>query len=236
VSLLTDRASILREFFRLVNADASDDDMIEHDSGTLEGAYEALDVGQSRAQLFLIDIGQGSTWLKTGSALTVTGTDPDRYASLPSDFLRLDSDPDQHRSGLTRSNGSGWGVEIDAGQRQHAWGNFYWVEWSGPNGEARVRFPKGAAVPATVRPEYFYKLGTLADSTTVEMRDDDRNLIPAYAADYAKDQAWFSGGNDEMAAIDRNLKGCQREAYRRGRLTRRTRKYQTTQARGRWIT
>ena len=60
MSLLTDRASILREFFRLVNAGSSDDDMIEHDSTTLEGAYEALDVGQEEAQLYLISIGQGS--------------------------------------------------------------------------------------------------------------------------------------------------------------------------------
>ena len=234
MSLLTDRASILREFFRLVNADSDDDDLIEHDATTLEGAYEALDVGVRRAQLYLISTGQGATWLKTGSALTVTGSDPNRYSSLPSDFLRLDSDPDQNRSGLVYSTGRPWGVEIDAADRQRVYGNYYWIEWSGPDGEARVRYARAASVPS-ILPEYYYRLGTLADSTTVAMRADDRNLIPAYAADHAMEQSWFPGGDEQRAAIGRNLKKAQTEAFSRGRLTRRARKVQSHPSRGQWI-
>lgn len=235
MSLLTDRASILREFFRLVNADSSDEDMTEHDSGTLEGAYEALDVGKNRAQLYLIAIGQGETWLKQGSALTVTGSDPNRYSSLPSDFLTLDSNPDEGRSGLVYSTGIGWGCEIQPRDRGKVWGNYYWVEWSASSQEARVRYARGAAVPSGILPNYYYRLGTLADSTTVEMRNDDRSLIPAYAADYAKEQAWFPGGDEQRASISRNLRTAQEEARRRGRLTGRARKVQNQPARGQWI-
>lgn len=235
MSLLTDRASLLREFFRLVNADSSDDDLTEHDSSTLEGAYEALDVGQEEAQQFLISVGQGETWLKQGSTLIVTGSDPNRYSSLPSDFLRLDSDPDQNRSGLVYPTGVGWGREIQPTDAHRVYGNYYWVVYSAPDGEFRVRYARAAAVPSTLVPNYYYALDTLADSTTVEMRADDRNLIPAFAARYAMEQAWFPGGDEERAAISRNLGNCQRQAYKRARITKRARKVQTHQARGQWI-
>lgn len=236
MSTLTDRASILREFFRLVNADSTDEDMTEHDSSTLEGAYEALDVGLRHAQQFLISVGQGETWLKTGAALTISGTDPDRYSSLPSDFLALDSDPDQGRSGLVYSGtGQGWGCEVHPSIRRSVWGNYYWIEWSAPNQEARVRYARGAAVPSTLLPHYYYRLATLADSTTVEMRPDDRPLIPAFAADYAKEQSWFSGGDEQRAAIQRNLRTLRQASFQRGRLTRRARQYETHGARGAWF-
>jgi hypothetical protein len=226
---------VLREFFRLMNADSNDADMIEHDSTTLEGAYEALDVGVRRAQLYLIGIGQGEGWVKTGTALTVTGTDPNRYSSLPADFLRLDSDPEQERSGLVYSTGLGWGREVHPDDKRRVSGSYYWVEWNAPAQEARIRYARSAAVPAGILPEYYYAIGTLADATTVEMRDDDRPLIPAYAADYAMSQSWFAGGDEQRAAISRNLQGVRDEAYKRGRLTRRARKIQTHQAHGRWI-
>jgi len=235
VSQLTDRASALREFFRLVNADASDDDLIEHDSTTLEGAYEALDVGLKRAQLYLMGIGQGEIWLATGSTLTVSGTDPDRYSALPSDFLRLNSDPEQHQSGLVYPTGLPWGREITADERRRVTGNFYWVEWDITTQLARIRYARGAAVPSTIKPEYFKNATTLADSTAMDIRPDDRNLVPAFAAEYAMNQSWFAGGDEQRQAITRNLASCQRESFRRGRLTRRRRQVATSPARGSWI-
>jgi len=236
MSLLTDRVSILDEFFRLVNADSSDADMIEHDtSGDLKGAYEALDVGLNRAQLYLINIGQGDTWLKTSSALTITGSDPDRYSSLPSDFLRLDADPDQNRSGIRYTNGVTWGTEILPADRNRIWGRYYWVTWSAENEEARIRYSRAASPPSTLVADYFYALGTLADATTVEMRPDDRNLIPAFAAEYAMRQSWFSGGPEQRDQITLNLKSTKHEAFTRARLSRRARRVATARATGRWI-
>lgn len=236
MSLLTDRASALREFFRLVNADSDDDDLTEHDASTLEGAHEALDVGAARAQLFLIQIGQGERWLTEGSALSVTGTDPSKLALLPTDLLQLDSDPEQRRSGLRYANGNSWGMEVLPSER-HAFGNKYWVEWVDDSGtdQPRVRFCRGASVPPSLVPHYYRRLNVLADGTDIEMRKDDRPLVPAYAADYAKDQSWFPGGDEQRAAITRVLAGCQREAYRRGRLSRRARKIQSHPSVGQWI-
>lgn len=235
MSQLTDRASALREFFRLVNADSSDDDMTEHDSTTLEGAYEALDVGLKRAQLYLIGIGQGEIWLTTGSTLTVSGSDPSRYSALPSNFLRLDSDPEQGRSGLVYPSGLAWGREILPAERRHVTGNFYWVEWDVTTELARIRYARGAAVPATLVPEYFKKATTLADSTAMDIRIDDRNLVPAFAAEYAMNQSWFAGGDEQRQAITRNLGSCQRESFKRARLTRRRRQVETAPSRGQWI-
>lgn len=236
MSALTDRASALREFFRLVNADSSDDDMTEHDASTLEGAYEALDVGLKRAQLYLIGIGQGEIWLTTGATLTVTGSDPSRYSQLPADFFRLDSDPEQHRSGLVYPTGLPWGREILPAQRRHVTGNYYWVEWDATNQYARVRYARGAAVPSNLVPEYYRKATTLADSTAMDVRPDDRNLVPAFAADYAMNQSWFAGGMEQKQAIDRNLKGVRSESFARSRLTRRRRQVETAPSRGQWIT
>ena len=42
MSTLTNRALLLDEFFRLVNADITDDDMIEHDPSDGDGAYQLL--------------------------------------------------------------------------------------------------------------------------------------------------------------------------------------------------
>lgn len=236
MSLLTDRASALREFFRLVDADADDDDLTEHDASTLEGAYEALDVGAARAQLFLIGIGQGERWLTVGSALSVTGSDPTRYALLPANFLRLDSDKKQRRSGLRYANGNGWGCEVRPGER-HGAGNYYWVEWDETAGTdlARVRFNRGASVPSGLVPHYYRRIAALADGTNIEMRKDDRPLVHLYAADYAKDQSWFPGGDEQRAAIQRALGGAQKEAYARGRLTRSAREIETTPSVGHWM-
>jgi len=237
VSLLTDRASALRAFFRLVNADSTDEDMTEHDNSTLEGAYEALDVGAARAQLFLIGIGMGSQWRTIGSALSVSGSDPNRKAALPADFLQLEADPKQYVSGLRYSTGLPWGMEVTENTGRRAIGNYYWIEWDATPATdlAYVHFARGAAVPTTLLPYYYRRLDTLADGTNIEMRADDRPLVPAYAADYAMNQAWFSGGQEQRSAITQNLASAQKEAYRRGRLTRGSRQVQTVAGRGRWI-
>lgn len=408
MSLLTDRASILREFFRLVNADSNDADLTEHDATDLEGAYEALDVGLRRAQLYLISIGQGSRWLKTSPTLTFQGSDPRKFAVLPWDFLRLDSDPEQGYSGVRYTNGVNWGSEIDPAERHRAWGRrFYLSEIEGlaatraidavdnlgassrwaltsmsvtenattaPNGAdvaaelveaavssghqmqqsfrevppentwwrvgARLKantrsyafitlqgldgaeigscmfdlsdgvivsedaaleaayisdagegfydcsvlgnvgegstgaairislsddgtnetyagdgsssiyawrpyavpagawglyLARSAAAPSNLVCDYYRRVGQMEDGFAVEFLEDDRNLIPAFAAEHAMKQAWFTGGAEEKQAILANLSSCQSEAYKRGRPSRRARRTQSSPTQGRWI-
>ena len=238
MSLLTDRASLLREFFRLVNADSSDDDMTEHDSTTLEGAYEALQVGLHRAQELLVALGQSDRWLKTTSALTLTGSDPDRYTDLPADFLRLDSDPEQFRSAL-RVGTRYYGREVSPSDRNRLTGNYYYIRGnegaSGNEGRVRIYVTQGMAWRTGTVVDYYYKLSTLADSTTVDFPQNDRPLIPAYAAAHAMHQSWFPGGPEQRNEIRQNLNDQIQASKRRGRLTRRARKVSVSPNVGRYI-
>ena len=69
---LTDRASLKRALYRLMDTDDNDDDLIEHDNTgeTLEGVYLMLQQGLESAQLYLIDKGMEEFWLTETSALT----------------------------------------------------------------------------------------------------------------------------------------------------------------------
>ena len=234
MSLLTDRASALREFFRLVNADSSDGDLTEHDSSTLEGAYEKLAQGLEEAQLFLIQIGRGGQWRAQSSALTWAGTEPRRYAALPSDFLRLDSDPEQRISGLRDSSGRSWGSEIDEKDRDRAGANRYYVVDDATDGY-RVYVTKGSAPPSNLLAEYYTVADALADSTDMDVPADARPLVPAFATELAKDESWVTGGDAEKGAVTKNLAAQKRRAFKRGRLTRRSRKVQTAAPVGRYI-
>lgn len=219
---LTDRASLLRAFFRLVNADSTDDDLTEHDDSTLEGAYLLLQGGLDDAQQFLIDQGLEELWLKTSSALSVTGSDPQRYAVLPSDFLRLNGDRSQ--SALWYGNGLRWGRLINPDMRFRAWGNRYYVRGnegaSGLEGQKRVYFTTGAAVPADLVADYIYTLPTLADGTTVDFPVADRALIPAYAAIRATSEDWYVGDQQDEGRLVRHLNALKGQAVRRARHSR----------------
>jgi len=236
MSLLTDRASILRAYFRLVNADSTDEDMIEHDDSTLEGAYEALAVGQERAQLYLIRVGRGDRWLTTSSALTFSGADPDKRAALPSDFLRLDSDPDQRRSGLRRSTGLSWGREIGIDDRNRVTGGSHYYLREDSDGLTYIYLVRSAVAASNLVADYYKQATTLADSTDADMPAPYRPLIPALAAEYAMMQSWFAGDMEQKQAITASVAATKRYAFSRSRLTRRARQVQSSRHIGRIIT
>lgn len=234
---LTDRASLLRAFFRLVNADSSDADLTEHDNSTLEGAYLLLQGGLDDAQQFLIDQGAEELWQKTTSALSVTGSDPTRYADLPSDFLRLNGD--DVTSALWHGNGYRWGRLINPDDRFRRVGNFYYVRGnegdSGNEGQKRIYFTVGAAVPTSTFADYIYRLPTLADGTTVDFPVDDRALIPAFAAIRATGEDWYVGDAQDEARLVRHLDSLKTKAVRRARTSRKQKIIQTAPVWGeRW--
>lgn len=221
MSVLTNRVLLLNEFFRLVNADASDADLTEHDDSTLEGAYQLLQAGCFDAQLYLIDCGAGSRWAKASSALSFSGSDPDKFAALPADFLRLEAT--ERRTGL-RSGTISWGRMIPFERRFEFNGNYFYIRGneaaSALEGDLRVYVTIGAAVPSGLVADYFYRHATLGDSTTVDFPEEDRQLIPAFAAYRASFQSWFSGGQEEKLAIQTNLDFCKQQAWRRSRFSR----------------
>lgn len=218
MSVLTDRVSLLDEFFRLVDADASDDDLIEHDTSTGDSYYQLLQAGAYDAQDYIIGIGGSSLWAKTSSALTFTGSFPDRYVAMPSDFLRLDANAKQRRSGL-RVGKIGWGTPIGYEDRFRVRGNVFWFQGDASAG-VRLYVGDGSAPPTGLVADYIARIGTLADGTTVDFPAEDRQLIPAFAAVRASKQRWFPGGLEEKQALLENLEFCKDQAFQRSRLTR----------------
>ena len=221
MSVLTNRVLLLNEFFRLVNADAFDGDLTAHDDTTLEGAYQLLQAGCYDAQLYLIDCGVGSRWAKTTSALSFSGSDPDRFAALPADFRRLEAT--DRRTGL-RSGTISWGQMIPFERRFEFNGNCFYIRGNealaSSEGYLRLYVTTGAAVPSELVADYFYKHATLGDSTTADFPAEDRQLIPAYAAYRASFQTWFPGGQEEKVALQTNLDFCKQQAWRRARYSR----------------
>lgn len=218
----TDRASLLRDLYRYMNIDASDGAATEHDSSSNEGLYLLLQDGAEDAQTYLLDRGLAAWWLTTSAVLTFT-TDSfsRRYSALPADFLRAVGD-DMQTSALHNANGIPWGREIPA---EGAWkrrGNQYWIQGSGANdqpSQQRLYFPVGVQPPADLYLDYYRRIGTLADGTTVDCPPQDLGLIVAFAADRGRKQDWFTGGPNEHALIKDNLEDRKLQAQRRARRT-----------------
>ena len=77
---LTDRDSLANAVYRLLNTDASDDDMIEHDDTSLEGLYLILQDGVDDAQAWVIDkCGRADFWLTPLSTKAVSICSTERY-------------------------------------------------------------------------------------------------------------------------------------------------------------
>ena len=227
---LTDRASLLREFYRITGITGSDRAAFVNDSTTLEGVYNLLQHGAWDAQLFLIRIGEAARWLTTtSSTLSWSGTDSTtggRYTALPTDFLRLAGD--EHVSALHEPDGTRWGQLIDYRDRQRYGPNCYWLQ------EDDLWITKASAPPTTLQIDYHEKLATLADSTTVDFPEEHRPLIPAYAAERAMYQAWFPLSSEGKAAVLMNLKTLERKARSQSRRTMNPRKIRRPETVGRW--
>lgn len=221
---LTDRASLLRALFRLLDVDSSDPALTEHDDSesTLEGAYLLLEEGVDDAQDYLIQQGRASRWSKTvafpdydddGSGWsTATGRDAE-YRTLPDDFLRLAGD--EEASALHYSDGRAWGRLIDFYDRDRAGGNIYWIE-----GDDQLWIADDADPPTDLQLDYIYRVPALADSTTVDFPAEDRPLIVAYAASHATAEAWVPNRSDVARRVERNLARRKRRAWKRARRSR----------------
>ncbi len=215
---LTDRASLLRELANLIDADLNDDAATEYDSTAGEQLYLLLNRGAKNAQDFLIRAGYGEYWLTTSAALTWTGTDATtagRYSDLPSNFRRAYGD--RHESPLRQADGTQWGREIHPRDRLRYAGDFYYFTGN------RIWVTRQAALPDPLYLDYLKKVDTLADSTDADFPEDDRELIPAFAAVEASRKSWFNGGLEEKQALMKHLRALKHEVYSRLRPSRQPR-------------
>ncbi len=235
---LTDRASILREFYRLTGTSGSDRAATAHDSGTLEGIYNLLQHGAWDAQLYLIQVGEAALWLTTTSgAFAWSGADSThggRYTNLPSDFLRAAGS--ERESPLREPGGRRWGQLIDFEDRFSVWGNRFWFQ------EGQLWVARGASPPSDLVLDYHERLATLADSAagppvvdnTVDFPIVHRPLIPAFAAERAAYQSWFPLDEAGKASVIANLRGLKRKARAQARRATQPRKMRRPAGVGRW--
>ena len=214
---LTDRASLRRALYNLVNTDSSDEAHLEHDATDLDTIYMALQVGLDDAQQYMIDMGIQDFWHAESAALSFTGSDPDKYWALPTTdtdgadrrFYRMYGD--RGLSSHRRANGTRWGGEIDPLMRWRVRGNYFYLR------NERLYLARSAAPPSDLVMDYIYRLPDLADGTTVEFPEADRPLIVAFAAVHAMYDDWVAGGAEMESKLMRNLESRKAIAFRRAR-------------------
>lgn len=219
--MLTDLASLRREFFRLVDSDSTDEAMTEHDLTSNEGIDMLLGEGADDAQNFLLSCGLDSLWLTESSVLTFTGSDPNMLSLLPTDFLRLGGD--EFNSALFRNDNvrTRWGRLINAQDRLRRRGAYYYVLGSPTSvGRYEIRLCPGAGAPSNLKAEYIRARAALVEATTVDFPVEYRPLIVAFAATRATTMPWYTGGQLEISLIDRLMTHEKKEAWRRSRTSR----------------
>lgn len=213
-------AKVKRAFFRLVGTESDDDALTLLGESANEVVELALTRGCRAAQRYMLDNGyQG--WRKRSSAITWSGTDAadgGRYSALPTDLLRAYST--RHRSALVEANGDPWGREIDASE-DFLEGDLYYVR------DEQIWLARTASPPSTVYLTYHYlhPSWTSLDDADIDFPTEARPLIPAYAADYAKDESWLPAGEDMENRIARALAKAQHEARKTARRTKTPRQF-----------
>jgi hypothetical protein len=227
---LTDRASLERAFYRLLNTDQTDDALTEHDPAGYprEAVYQALQQGVYDAQDWLIRSGLKDRWLETASLSSWTADGDFQYEDLPTDFLRLQGD---ERTSALRDSSGHWGRLIGSEYRYRVLGNYYWLQ------NERIYVAEAATIPtAGLSLDYHFRHPQLADATTVDFPVEDRPLIVACAAVGAMEESWLAGGPEMEAKLDRNLTRRQNAALRRVRRTGQQTLFQPTPTMGtHWI-
>jgi len=105
--------------------------MTEQDATTLEGVDQLLSDAVDEAQMFLMDAGLGELWLTQTGELSFVGQDPNKFAILPADFIRLGGD--EFNSALYKNDRQQdrWGRLIGSDQRLRRTGKYYYLTGSG---------------------------------------------------------------------------------------------------------
>lgn len=196
------RALLRQNFYRLVNTDETDDDLVDRGETENDVANQCLQYGAWGAQRELIRMGS-RRWVTRTSALTwLEGADGLKYVVLPDDFLRMVSD--ERRSGLYQTSGRRWGSQIDPRvQGDYATGGSgaYWIE-----GE-HLTLGLNSSPPTGLTYVYHARLPEWddADDDTV-ITNFPRELLPMIAAEGAyigMHEGWLNGGMEMESKITR---------------------------------
>lgn len=200
-SLLT-LGSWKRELYRLLNTEAGDDDLTQHDDAsiTLEGLLIGIQVGIDDAQEYLLAQGLSGWWVDRTAAITWSGSDDSvgRYVALPSDFRRLAGD--LNVSALVKADETRWGQFVEWEDRFRTGPGYYFRD-------GKLYLLRKANPPDTLYLEYVRRL-TVPSNDTTQFSEFPRwalPLIPAFAAVYLMDESFLPGGPELEAKIERRL-------------------------------
>ena len=210
---LTDRDSMLRAMYRLLDTDPGDSAMTEHDQdGNLEGVTLHLQQGAEDAQAYMVGAGS-SWWHETSDVLDFDELDDGRKrVGLPDGFRMTLALPD--RSALHNRAGQRWGIEIEPV-----------MKWDSPSGQGYyveneyLWLVRRAAPPEGLVVDYVRRVGDIVSAETVDFPEADRTLIVAFACLHAREEAWYIGGQAGDTKLERNLQVKKRQAFRRARRT-----------------
>lgn len=235
---LDNRAELRRALLRLIGGSTSDGGFAEHEASSGDTLNHLIIHGVWLAQEYILNSVDPDRWRKRSAAITWSGadsTDGGRYVELASDFLRLYGN--RERSALVEADGTRWGRQIDSPMdRYEVSGGYYWIDRT--SNANRLWISKSSNPPATVYYEYNYRHPTFSDDTTAaEFASQEVPLAVAFAADYALNHAFFPGGPEMGARIEKNLDRWKRTVYVNSRRTREPRKLKTGRVIGtRWWT
>ena len=225
---LTDRASLLRALFRLLDTDLEAGDMTEHDPADVhqEGILLQLQQGAEDAQAYMLKAGS-TWWLETSEPLDFQPQSDGRLAvTLPEGFRRLYGDGE--RSALHDARGTRWGVEIEPDLQWDGTRNGYFLSGD------KLRLVSNASPPAGLMMDYVRRIAEIRDGTDVDFPEDDRSLIVAFAAFHAREESWYTGGPAGDRKIERNLGSKKSQAWTRARRTSTPRRARTPRVPPHW--
>jgi hypothetical protein len=217
---LANRVEIKNAIYQLTGFSGSDGALSEHETNTGDALNRFVYQAMRDAQSWYLSSVNPNYWKKQSATLTFTdvqSTEGRYYSALPSDFLRLFGD--EENSALRRPTGRRWGRLIDADRRNIRGSNYYWIE------NDQVSVARGATIPSDLVMDYTYLIPELtADGTAVDFPQDDRVLIPAFAAVDISSWPMFPGDNELRQRLKDYLTDTQRQIYVRGRRTKEPRK------------
>lgn len=202
MSALTDRDSLKRALFRLIDTEETDPGLTEHDDTTDEALDYLLTHGLWDAQDFMIRHGMSDRWVTTtqiplsGNSWNTSSDNPGEYTALPDDVLRVAGD--RNDSPLHDPDGRQWGTLIHIEDRHNVRGDAFWFQ----NEDLWVA--DAANPPSDLHLDYHHRLPAPSGST-VDFPERARPLIVAYAGERALDESWAPGGRELYSKVNHNL-------------------------------
>ena len=219
VTTLDNRVEIKNAIYQLTGFSGEDGALSEHETNTGDSLNRIVYQAMRDAQSWYLSSVNPDYWKKQSATLSFTNaesTEGGSYASLPADFLRLYGDTPN--SALRRPEGLRWGRLIQLPQRT-IYGNFYWIQ------NDKLWLARSATPYSDLIMDYSYDIPELtADGTAVDFPEEDRVLIPAFAAADIADWPMFPGDAELRQRLSSYLTRKKREIYVRGRRTKEPRK------------